>query len=83
MSPNQVCAVIVTFRPRAEDLGNLARVRPQVEDLVVVDNGSPGEELLLLRAASRELNFALIENGQNLGIAAALNICLLYTSRCV
>ena len=74
MSPNQVCAVIVTFRPRAEDLGNLARVRPQVEDLVVVDNGSPGEELLLLRAASRELNFALIENGQNLGIAAALNI---------
>lgn len=71
---NRVCAVIVTFRPRTEDLGNLALVRPQVEDLVVVDNGSSGEELLSLRAASRLLNFALIENGQNLGIAAALNI---------
>jgi rhamnosyltransferase len=71
---NRVCAVIVTFRPRMEDVGNLARVRPQVEDLVVVDNGS-GEELLqLVRAASRELGFTLIENGQNLGIAAALNI---------
>ena len=38
---NGVCAVIVAFRPRVEDLGNLADVRPQVQDLVVVDNGSP------------------------------------------
>jgi rhamnosyltransferase len=71
---NNVCAVIVSFRPRIEDLGNLARVRPQVEHLVVVDNGSPEEQLHLLRAASDELDFALIENGQNLGIAAALNV---------
>jgi rhamnosyltransferase len=71
---NRVCAVIVTFRPRMEDLGNLARVRPQVEDLVVVDNGSAEEQLHQLRAASSALGFALIENGQNLGIAAALNI---------
>ena len=61
-------------RPRIEDLDNLVRVRPQVEHLVVVDNGSPEEQLHLLRAASHELNFALIENGQNLGIATALNI---------
>ncbi len=74
MPGNSVCAVIVTFRPRAEDLGNLAKVRPQVEDLVVVDNGSSEEALRLLRTASREFNFALIENGENLGIAAALNI---------
>ena len=74
MFNNGVCAVIVTFRPRLEDLGNLAEVRRQVEALVVVDNGSPEEKLQQLRAASRELNFALIENGQNLGIAAALNI---------
>jgi rhamnosyltransferase len=73
VSDNGVCAVVVTFRPRTEDLGNLARVRPQVQDLVVVDNGSPEEKLLLLRKLSRELVFVLIENGQNLGIAAALN----------
>jgi rhamnosyltransferase len=74
MSHNAVCAVVVTFSPRPEDLGNLAKVRPQVEDLVVVDNGSSEEKLQLLRTARQELNFALIENGQNLGIAAALNI---------
>jgi rhamnosyltransferase len=74
MCCNSVCAVIVSFRPRLEDLGNLVRVRPQVERLVVVDNGSSEEQLHLLRAASHELDFALIENGQNLGIAAALNI---------
>ena len=74
MCRNSVCAVIVTFRPAIEDLGNLAKVRLQAESLVVVDNGSPEEQLHLLRAASHELDFALIENGQNLGIAAALNI---------
>src|SRR5271170_6708788 len=74
MSRNQVCAVIVSFQPRAEDLGNLAKVRPQVEKLVVVDNGSSAEKLRVLRRASQELNFDLIENGENLGIGAALNI---------
>ena len=71
---NGVCAVIAAFRPRVEDLGNLAEVRPQVQDLVVVDNGSAEETLKLLRTASRVLNFVLIENGENLGIGAALNI---------
>jgi rhamnosyltransferase len=71
---NGVCAVIVAFRPRVEDLGNLAEVRPQVQDLVVVDNGSSEETLTLLRTASRQLKFILIENGENLGIGAALNI---------
>ena len=74
MCCNSVCAVIVSFRPRLEDLGNLVRVRPQVEHLVVVDNGSSEEQLHLLRGASHELDFTLIENGQNLGIAAALNV---------
>lgn len=74
MSCNGVCAVIVSFRPCQEDLGNLAKVRPQVEKLVVVDNGSWAEDILLLRSASRQLDFELIENGSNLGIGAALNI---------
>ena len=74
MSRNQVCAVIVSFQPRPEDLGNLAKIRPQVEKLVVVDNGSSVEKLRLLRRASQELDFELIENGENLGIGAALNI---------
>ena len=73
MTHNGVCAVIVTFRPQAQDLENLAKVRSQVEDLVVVDNGSPEEKLGLLRTASRGLSFTLLENNDNLGIGAALN----------
>jgi rhamnosyltransferase len=67
------CAVIVTFHPQAAVLGNLAKVRSQVEGLVVVDNGSPAELLSPLRAAAQALGFTLIENRVNMGIAAALN----------
>jgi rhamnosyltransferase len=74
MSPNAVCAVIVTLRPRAQDIANLAKLRPQVEQLVVVDNGSSDQVLQQLRVGSRELSYELIENGSNLGIGAALNI---------
>ena len=56
MSPNTVCAVIVTFRPRAQDFVNLAKLRPQVEKLVVVDNGSSDQALQQLRMASHELS---------------------------
>jgi rhamnosyltransferase len=74
MGARSVCGVIVTFRPRSEDLENFAKLRPQVQGLVVVDNGSPEETLTILQTASRACDFALIENGDNLGIATALNI---------
>ena len=74
MSPNGVCAVIVTFHPHARDFQNLGKVRSQVGKLVVVDNGSPEQTRETLRSYSRELNFELVENGSNLGIGAALNI---------
>jgi rhamnosyltransferase len=56
------------------DLQNLEKVRSQVETLVIVDNGSAGKELDALRETSTVLNAVLLENGTNLGIAAALNI---------
>jgi rhamnosyltransferase len=40
----------------------------------VVDNGSNENELTQIRLARRELGFRLIENEDNLGIAAALNL---------
>ncbi len=70
---NSICAVIVTFRPVADHLQNALRARAQVEKLVVVDNGSSDEALAPFRAASQRGEFTLIENGENLGIAAALN----------
>jgi rhamnosyltransferase len=74
MVDNGVCAVIITFRPPAVVPGNLAKARPQVQGLVVVDNGSSPEALAAVTATCRELDAHLIENGVNLGIAAALNI---------
>jgi rhamnosyltransferase len=74
MATNGVCGVMVTFFPPEGVLQNVAAIRSQVEALVVVDNGSPVIELDNLRAVREELRFTLIENGDNRGIAAALNI---------
>jgi rhamnosyltransferase len=74
MTECSVCGVVVTFRPRSEDLENFAKLRPQVQGLVVVDNGSPQETRTILRTASRACDFTLIENEDNLGIATALNL---------
>jgi rhamnosyltransferase len=71
---NSICAVIVTFRPPSVVPGNLAKARSQVQGLVVVDNGSSPEDMAPVLAASRELDFKLIEKPANLGLAAALNI---------
>ncbi len=73
MTAQKLCAVVVTFRPGPEVLENLATLRPQVDALVVVDNTSPGAHPGPLQAASQLLDFTWIENGRNLGIAAALN----------
>ena len=74
MTERKVCGIVVTFHPRPEDLENIAKLRPQVQGLAVVDNGSSEEKRNLLRIASRECDFTLIENGGRGGIATALNI---------
>jgi rhamnosyltransferase len=74
MENKSVCAVVVTYRPDAAVLDNLAVIRPQVQGLVVVDNGSSEQKRVPLRNAARQRGFMLIENETNLGIATALNI---------
>ncbi|HEY0759334.1 MAG TPA: glycosyltransferase family 2 protein [Acidisarcina sp.] len=69
-----VCAILVTFRPPPEVLMNIRQVREQVQSLIVVDNGSGRSSVAMLRGTSAEQRFLLIENKDNLGIAAALNI---------
>jgi rhamnosyltransferase len=73
MTVQSVCAVVVTYHPSVENIAHLSDILVQVQGLVVVDNGSNEEELAPLRAASRTLEFHLIENRENLGIAEALN----------
>jgi rhamnosyltransferase len=73
MDDQAVCAVVVTFYPDASVRENLAALNAQVEALVVVDNGSSPESLEHVLAAHRHHQFHLIQNRENLGIAAALN----------
>jgi rhamnosyltransferase len=69
-------AIVVTYHPGPEVIANLAALRSQLPHVVVVDNGSNAEEMARLRRAALELELELIENGENLGIATALNIGL-------
>jgi rhamnosyltransferase len=73
MTAQSACAVIVTYHPCAKMLENVLNVLAQVQGLVVVDNGSNADELDPMRTASETVGFKLIENGENLGIAEALN----------
>jgi GT2 family glycosyltransferase/glycosyltransferase involved in cell wall biosynthesis len=68
------CAIVVTFHPSPQHLQNLTGIRAQVDQLIVVDNGSTGNELAQIRLNCEQLRSKLIENGENLGIAAALNL---------
>jgi rhamnosyltransferase len=79
-----VGAIVVTFFPRPEYMENLAKMRAQVDLLIVVDNGSAERELAQLRIASEDPGYRLIENGDNLGIAVALNrgVCAAQRAGC-
>lgn len=68
-----VCAVMVTYHAGAETLESIRIILPQVQALVVVDNGSAAGEIACLRESSHASGFQLIENRENRGIAEALN----------
>ena len=74
-----VCAVVVTFQPDQGELATLLEaLRPQVDALVIVDNGSNQPELLHGLAADFDSQLILLEENQgiaraqNMGIAMAL-----------
>lgn len=73
VSARSVCAVMVTYHAGAETLENIRIALPQVQALVVVDNGSAAGEIASLRELSQACGFQLIENHENRGIAEALN----------
>lgn len=67
----KVCGVIVTYNPDAPALGRLLQaVRPQLRDLIVVDNGSRFDFADFFVHTPAEL----IELGDNYGIARAQNV---------
>ena len=71
---NNVCAVVVTYHPDSGFPERVARIVPQVGSLVIVDNGSDGAELEMLREIAADPSITLVANAENLGVARALNI---------
>lgn len=55
MKAQDVCAVIVTYRPNAKMLARISYILAQVQGLVVVDNGSNTDERDPLRLASQTI----------------------------
>ena len=67
------CAIIVTYHPD-NDFPQRAKIAVDQFDLtILVDNGSIGEELRMLQEMALNSDIELVENGINVGIAAALN----------
>ncbi len=71
---DKVCAVVITYFPDADFPERLAKIAAQVSRVIVVDNGTTGESGLHLETAlGVGGTVTCIRNGENLGIAAALN----------
>jgi rhamnosyltransferase len=70
-----LATVTVTYHPEPELLEAQLRQLPREALKVIVDNGSRPELLELVRAlAASHPGVVLVENGDNLGLAAALNL---------
>jgi rhamnosyltransferase len=74
VTSDEICAVVVTYRPQRDTLVNLVELRRQFNRLIVIDNGSLEGELRDLRSVRAGGIVELLENDRNLGIATALNI---------
>jgi rhamnosyltransferase len=70
----RVCAIVVTYHPDDGFAARLGRIVPQVAATFIVDNGSTGTGMTMLRGAAAGATVALICNSENLGVATALNI---------
>jgi rhamnosyltransferase len=74
-----VCCVIVTYNTGASLPGCFDSIKGQVERVVIVDNGSDEETISALNELGKlHSNVKIFYNGENLGIAAALNVGVKY-----
>lgn len=69
---DRVCAVIISYNPGPTIFENIAALADQVDEVIVVDNGSSDDALSRL-SEIEGLGIKVLHNGSNLGIAAALN----------
>ena len=69
-----VCAIVITYHPDEALPERLERLYPQVQGVIIVDNGSTDAERRMLRGIGENPAVELIFNAGNLGVARALNI---------
>lgn len=69
----RIAAVIVTYYPDEGLLKRTLKVLEQVDEVLVIDNGSPFQFDAALEEIANVENIIFIKNPQNEGIAAALN----------
>jgi rhamnosyltransferase len=73
IAAQSICAVVVTYNPGPGFVGNIEALATQGVEIVLVDNGSAIEKEKHLQELETRSGCKVIRNGQNLGIAAALN----------
>lgn len=79
MSSFRVCAVIVAFNPEITRLyENVSAVTKQVDELLIIDNGSENLELYKEKLSKHNIRYNLIALGENKGIGGALNEAISY-----
>ena len=78
---NNILGVIVTYHPDMELRGRVEKIRHQVDKLLIIDNKSAPDCVLMIQRISTDLGVDVIENESNLGIAEALNQGFKYAER--
>ena len=74
----KIAAIVVTYNPESDFEANISSYINQVEIVIIIDNCSSPEALLLVnKFASRNENCILVKNMENFGIARALNVGIL------
>ena len=77
MLKNRVFATIITYNPDKKLLEkNILSIKKQVEKLVLIDNKSESSILKDIQELKKKMNFNLLLNPNNIGVAAALNQAL-------
>jgi rhamnosyltransferase len=71
---SNVCAVMITYHPDEALPDRLERIHPQVNRVIIVDNGSTDAERHMLRDLAPNPAIEVLFNAENLGVARALNI---------
>ena len=74
---NKVCAIFVIYHPQDDFYQHIRTIAAQVDEVVLVDN-TPGHTEQLDQWMQDDFNLKIFSDGENKGIAKALNIGIAY-----